>query len=105
MRTSDRPGTLAASVSAPRSVVDHMTTARVEIIDRSVEKAHVWISGTAEELGTGDSPRAHRVLRTFLRPVRDHFSVDEAAQLPIFVRGVFFGGWDSSRTPEHARPG
>ena len=57
-----------------------MTTARLDIIDRSVENAHVWINGTAEELGTGDSPQAYRVLRTFLHAVRDHFSVDEAAQ-------------------------
>jgi uncharacterized protein (DUF2267 family) len=24
-------------------------------------------------------------------------------QLPIFVRGVFYEGWDPSHTPEHAR--
>jgi uncharacterized protein (DUF2267 family) len=62
---------------------------------------------TAEELGTEDSQQAYRVLRAFLHAVRDHLSVDEAAQLsaqlPIFVRGVFYEGWDPSRTPEHAR--
>jgi uncharacterized protein (DUF2267 family) len=84
-----------------------MTTTRVDIIDRSVEKAHVWINDTAEELGTQDSHEAYRVLRAFLHAVRDHLSVDEAAQLsaqlPIFVRGVFYEGWDPSRTPEDAR--
>ena len=84
-----------------------MTTTRVDIIDRSVEKAHVWINEMAEELGTDDSHRAYRVLRSFLHALRDHLSVDEAAklaaQLPIFVRGVFYEGWDPSRTPEHAR--
>jgi uncharacterized protein (DUF2267 family) len=42
-----------------------------------------------------------------LHALRDHLSVDEtaqlSAQLPIFVRGVFYEGWDPSRTPEHAR--
>ena len=84
-----------------------MTTARVDIIDRSVEKAHIWINDTADELGTGDSHEAYRVLRAVLHAVRDHLSVDEAAQLsaqlPIFVRGVFYEGWDPSRTPEHTR--
>ncbi|MGP0034624.1 MAG: DUF2267 domain-containing protein [Solirubrobacteraceae bacterium] len=84
-----------------------MTTARVDIIDRSVEKAHVWINDTAEALGTEDSHHAYRVLRAFLHAVRDHLSVDEAAQLsaqlPIFVRGVFFEGWDPGRTSEHTR--
>ena len=26
-----------------------------------------------------------------------------AAQLPIFIRGIFYEGWDPSGTPEHAR--
>jgi uncharacterized protein (DUF2267 family) len=84
-----------------------MTTTRVDIIDRSVEKAHVWINDTAEELATDDNQRAYRVLRAFLHALRDHLTVDEAAklaaQLPIFVRGVFYEGWDPSRTPDHAR--
>ena len=47
------------------------------------------------------------MLRAFLHALRDHLPVGEAAalaaQLPIFVRGVFYEGWDPSRTPEHAR--
>jgi uncharacterized protein (DUF2267 family) len=84
-----------------------MSTIRLDIIDRSVEKAHVWINDVAEELGTEDEQRAYRVLRSFLHALRDHLTVDQAAklaaQLPIFVRGVFYDGWDPSRTPEHAR--
>ena len=84
-----------------------MTMTRLDILDRSVEKAHVWLNDLAEELGTDDPRYAYRVLRAFLHAVRDHLSVDEAAQLaaqlPIFVRGVFYEGWDPSRTPERAR--
>jgi uncharacterized protein (DUF2267 family) len=84
-----------------------MSTIRLDIIDRSVEKAHIWINDVAEELGTEDEQRAYRVLRSFLQALRDHLTVDQAAklaaQLPIFVRGVFYEGWDPSRTPEHAR--
>jgi len=83
-----------------------MTTTRVDIIDRSVEKAHIWINDMAAELSTEDSQHAYRVLRAFLHALRDHLTVDEAAklaaQLPIFVRGVFYEGWDPSRTPAHA---
>ena len=82
-----------------------MTTTRVDIIDRSVEKAHVWLNDLAVELGTEDRHQAYRVLRAFLHALRDHLSVDEtaqlSAQLPIFVRGVFYEGWDPSG--EHAR--
>ena len=84
-----------------------ITRSRVDIIDRSVEKAHIWVNDVAEELSTEDSHHAYRVLRAFLHALRDHLTVDEAAklaaQLPIFVRGVFYEGWDPSRTPEHAR--
>jgi uncharacterized protein (DUF2267 family) len=84
-----------------------MTTTRVDVIDRSVEKAHVWLNDLAEELGTADRHHAYRVLRAFLHALRDRLSVDEAAalaaQLPIFVRGVFYEGWDPSRSAERAR--
>jgi len=84
-----------------------MTITHLDIIDRSVEKAHVWINDVAEELGTEDAQHAYRVLRAFLHALRDHLPVDEvaalSAQLPIFVRGVFYEGWDPSGTPEHTR--
>ena len=84
-----------------------MTTTRVDLIDQSVEKAHIWINDMADELGIEDNHHAYRVLRSFLHALRDHLTVDGAAklaaQLPTFVRGVFYEGWDPSRTPEHAR--
>jgi uncharacterized protein (DUF2267 family) len=84
-----------------------MAMTHLDIIDRSVEKAHIWINDLADELGTEDRQHAYRVLRAFLHALRDHLTVDEtaalAAQLPIFIRGVFYEGWDPSRTPEHAR--
>ncbi len=85
----------------------NMTATRIDIIDRSVEKAYIWLGDLAEELGTEDRHHAYRVLRAFLHALRDHLSVAEsaqlAAQLPIFVRGIFYEGWEPGRTPEHAR--
>lgn len=84
-----------------------MPTDRADIIDRSVEKAHVWLNDLADELGSGDRRYAYRVLRAFLHALRDRLSVDEAAQLsaqlPILIRGVYYEGWDPSRTPESYR--
>lgn len=84
-----------------------MTPTHVDTIDRSVEQAHIWLNDLAEELATEDLHEAYRVLRAFLHAVRDHLPVDEAAQLsaqlPIFVRGVFYEGWEPSRTPVHDR--
>ena len=84
-----------------------MSTTRLDILDRSIEKTHLWINDLADELGTADDREAYRVLRAFLHALRDHLQVDDAArlaaQLPIFIRGVFYEGWAPSRTPEHAR--
>jgi uncharacterized protein (DUF2267 family) len=84
-----------------------MTTNRLDVIDRSVEKTHIWLGDLTDELGSEDRHYAYRVLRAFLHALRDHLPVDEAAslaaQLPIFIRGVFYEDWAPSRTPEHAR--
>jgi uncharacterized protein (DUF2267 family) len=84
-----------------------MTTNRVDVIDRSVEKTHIWLGDLAVELRSEDRHYAYRVLRAFLHALRDHLPADEAAslaaQLPIFVRGVFYEGWSPSRTPARAR--
>ncbi len=84
-----------------------MATAHIDTIDRSVQKAHVWLKDMADELGTSDQQDAYRILRAFLHALRDRLTVNEAAQLsaqlPIFIRGVFFEGWEPSHTPERAR--
>ena len=77
--------------------------ADVDIIDRSVEKAHIWINELAEELGSDDHQAAYRVLRAYLHAVRDRLMVNEAAQLaaqlPELIRGVYYEDWVPARTP------
>ena len=79
----------------------------VELIDRSVEKTNVRLKELAAELGTDDRKFAYRVLRAYLHAVRDRLMVDEAAQLaaqlPELVRGIYYEGWVSSRTPTSDR--
>jgi uncharacterized protein (DUF2267 family) len=84
-----------------------MAPSRVDIIDRSSEKAHIWVNDMAAELGTADRQAAYRTLRAFLHVLRDHLSVDEAAQLaaqlPLLARGIFDENWDPSATPQRYR--
>jgi uncharacterized protein (DUF2267 family) len=73
------------------------------IIERSVEKAHIWLNDMAGEMGTEDHNEAYRVLRAYLHALRDRLPVDEAAQLaaqlPELIRGIYYEGWDPSATP------
>ncbi len=77
--------------------------AEPSIIERSVEKAHIWINEMAGQLGTDDQQHAYRVLRAYLHALRDRLPVDEAAQLaaqlPDLIRGIYYEGWNPSSTP------
>jgi uncharacterized protein (DUF2267 family) len=74
-----------------------------DIIDRSVEKAHIWLNELSEELGTDDHQAAYRVLRAYLHAVRHRLTVNEAAQLaaqmPELIRGIYYEDWVPARTP------
>jgi uncharacterized protein (DUF2267 family) len=73
------------------------------IIQRSVEKTHIWLNEIAEELGGEDRPYAYRALRSVLHALRDRLPVDVAAklaaQMPTLIRGIYYEDWDPSRTP------
>jgi len=73
------------------------------IIERSVEKTHVWLKEIAQELGSEDRHYAYRALRAVLHALRDRIPVDVAAklaaQLPTLIRGIYYEDWDPSRTP------
>ena len=66
------------------------------IIERSVEKTHVWLKELGEELGGEDRQYAYRALRDRL-PV--DVAAKLAAQLPTLIRGIYYEAWDPSKTP------
>jgi uncharacterized protein (DUF2267 family) len=55
----------------------------VSAIDRSTEKANVWVDELADELGTDDRRYAYRILRAFLHTLRDRLTLQETAQAEI----------------------
>jgi uncharacterized protein (DUF2267 family) len=84
-------------------VTDVSTTA-VTLIEESAQKSRLWLDELAEELGRpGDQKYALRVLRGFLHTLRDRLPVPEtahlSAQLPEFLRGIYYEGWRPTTVP------
>lgn len=76
---------------------------RPAIIERSAEKADIWLKDIAGELGNDDLQYAYRLLRAVLHVLRDRLTINVAArfaaQLPTLIRGIYYEDWDPSRTP------
>jgi uncharacterized protein (DUF2267 family) len=81
-----------------------MPTTQPTILDRSVQKVHIWLNDLCDELESDDRQYAYRVLRGFLQALRDRLPHEEsaqlAAQLPVLLRGVYYENWVPSRTPQ-----
>jgi uncharacterized protein (DUF2267 family) len=77
------------------------------ILDRSVQKTNVWLRDVNCELSWFTFQRGYLALRAVLHALRDRLTTPEVAQLgaqlPIFIRGIYYEGWNPSRTPIKSR--
>lgn len=75
----------------------------LDVIDRTVVKTYEWLHEVGRRAELGDPHRAYQALRAVLHALRDRVEPDVAAhvaaQLPLLVRGIFYEGWDPSKTP------
>lgn len=85
-----------------------MSATGLVTIDRAVQTANTWLADVARAFGTDDRRFAYRVVRAWLHTLRDRLTVEASAhfsaQLPEFLRGVYYDGWDPSRVPLKYRP-
>ena len=80
-----------------------VTATGVHTFDRSLIKAREWLSEVQDELNFSDQERAYNALRAVMHTLRDRLTVDQAAdfaaQLPLFLKGIFFEGWNPRGKP------
>jgi uncharacterized protein (DUF2267 family) len=74
-----------------------MSTTGLEVFDKTLHLTNVWLNEIMAALGTDRRTDAWHALRAVLTSLRDRLPPEEAAhlsaQLPLFVRGIFFEGW------------
>jgi uncharacterized protein (DUF2267 family) len=79
-----------------------MSEQGLEVIESSTQKTHEWIAGIAEAAHM-EKRDAYKALRAVLQTMRDRLPLNDAvhfaAQLPMFLRGLFFEGWQPSSVP------
>ena len=84
-----------------------MGTTGISTLDHAPQVMAEWLNELCDDLEWSEKPRAYMLLRETLHAIRDLLGVDEAAdlaaQLPVLVRGIYYEGWDPSRTPSTAR--
>ncbi len=84
-----------------------MSFTGLDVMDNTIQKTNLWLKDVMQELGTEDKHRAFLALRAVLHMLRDRLLVDEvaefASQLPLFIRGLYYEGWEPSTTPKKER--
>ena len=94
----------AASESAAPAPPEPVAEDGSHVLAESVAHARMWLRDVNRAMGgwmTHDY--ALQALRSALHPLRDHLTVEQSAhlsaQLPMFVRGIFYEEWVPARVP------
>jgi uncharacterized protein (DUF2267 family) len=79
----------------------------LSVVDRSIQKTNIWLRDANYELGWFTFQRGYLSLRAVLHALRDRLPTQEiaqlGAQLPIFIRGIYYEGWNPAQTPIKSR--
>jgi uncharacterized protein (DUF2267 family) len=83
-----------------------MSTTGLDTFDRTLQTTHIWLDELMKTLGP-DRQTAWHVLGAVLRALRNHLplglAVHLGAQLPLLVRGAYYGQWDPAGEQKRSR--
>jgi uncharacterized protein (DUF2267 family) len=81
------------------------TQTHIHLFQIAMQETAEWVHDVQRETELTDEHYAFAALRATLHALRDELTADQiahlSAQLPTLLRGVYFEGWDPSRTPAH----
>lgn len=82
-----------------------MNTSTFNVLEKSTQKTNQILNYIEERYGWGEHRNySYAALRAVLHTLRDRLPLEVAvgfgAQLPTFVRGVYYEGWNPSKTPQ-----
>lgn len=84
-----------------------MTVSTITPFENTVHLSNTWLEQLARASGRDDLQHAYRMLRAVLMALRDRLTVEEAtdlgAQLPMLIRGLYYEGYNPSKTPTKER--
>jgi len=84
-----------------------MTVKTITPFENTVHVSNEWLEQLGQDLGRDDAQQAYRILRAVMMALRDRLTVEEAtdlaAQLPMLIRGMFYEGYNPSKTPTKER--
>ena len=72
------------------------------IINKSIHKTYEWLYDIADNCGWEDLTKPLACLRAVLHQLRDNLPLNESAhlsaQLPLFIKGIYFENWNPNIT-------
>lgn len=103
----ERQAPTVAAGSATHSTEVFMTISNVSALNHAVHQAQEWVKALCAQGPFETEDQAYSALRAVLQELRDHLTVEEAAdfaaQLPMLLRGVYYEGWRPSAVPRSER--
>jgi len=77
------------------------------VLARSIQKTDIWLKEASKELKWRDQHKAYIAMKSVLHAIRDRVTNREAvelgAQLPTFIRGIYYEGWTLPDKPVRDR--